>query len=601
MPEFALFEDRLAAPGQPAAWIFTAPVATWEIRTSRQLAAALAAMAEQNLWSVWALDHELGDLFEPKVEPKAQGSAQALPPGRPLARFWAYAEARALSPQELDEWWAAQTASQAAGVGGLSVGLDEATYRARLATLQEHIRAGDCYQVNFTFPLHFQAYGSPLDLYRQLRQRQPVRYGGFVQTASGTLISLSPELFLRRQGRRLVTRPMKGTAARLADPAADAQAASALARSEKNRAENLMIVDLLRNDLGRLALPGSVRVSQLFAVESYPTVHQMVSQVEAEVLSQDDFRLLEAMFPCGSITGAPKVRAMQLIRELEAAPRGLYTGALGWRSPTGELRLNVAIRTLELDAEGKGRMGVGSGIVADSRADEEWQECLLKARFLTDLDPGLELIETLRLEVQAGRPCFPRLAGHCRRMGDSAAWLGFPWSRKAMLATLASRAEGLADGVYRLRLALNKAGVLDARCLPLSPEPEGKRLLLLADAPVASRDPLRRHKTTARGLYDQALARVAARPEVFDVLFLNEQGEVAEGARSNVFARLDGKWLTPPLAAGALPGVFRAERLAAGEAEAAVLTLTDLRRAEEIRCANALRGWVPVSLVETGR
>ncbi|WP_303786021.1 aminodeoxychorismate synthase component I [Azovibrio restrictus] len=595
MLEFALFEDRLAAPGQPAAWLFEAPAACREIHDCAQLQAALQEIAAQGLWSVWVLDYELGYL----LEPKAQGAGQIdVAPARPFARLIAYARARSLDQSELDAWWAAQPPFEAAGVGGLKAGLDEAAYQAAVARIQAYIRAGDCYQVNFTFPLHFQAYGRPLDLYRRLRQSQPVRYGGFVQSASGTLISLSPELFLTRQGQRLLTRPMKGTAARAEAAAADAQAAADLANSAKNRAENLMIVDLLRNDLGRLALPGSVQVSQLFQVESYPTVHQMVSQVEARVADPDDFRLLEALFPCGSITGAPKVRAMQIIHELEAGPRGLYTGALGWRSPEGELRLNVAIRTLELDAAGRGRMGLGSGIVADSVAADEWRECLLKGRFLTALDPGLELIETLRLEVAAGRPCFPRLEGHCRRMAESATWLGFPWSRETTLATLEAQAEGLGDGVYRLRLTLNKAGVLDVRCVPLTPEPEGERLLLLADAVIQSRDPLRRHKTTSRSLYDQALARVAERPEVFDVLFLNEQGRVAEGARSNVFARIDGEWLTPPLASGALPGVFRAEMLAAGLAREADLNLADLRRAEEIRCGNALRGWVPVTLVE---
>ena len=595
MPEFALFEDRLAAPGQPAVWLFEAPQACWDIHDSGQLAAALEEIARRGLWSVWALDYELGY----RLEPRTLGAfAPPSPPGRPLARIWAYGRARVLDMAQGEAWWAAREPAEPAGAGGLLPGVDESAYRRAVAAIQAYIRSGDCYQVNFTFPLHFQAYGRPFDLYRALRRSQPVRYGGFVQTDRGALISLSPELFVARRGDRLTTRPMKGTMARAAGEAEDARAAAALAGSAKNRAENLMIVDLLRNDLGRLAVPGSVQVSQLFQVESYPTVHQMVSQVEARVADPDDFHLLQALFPCGSITGAPKVRAMQIIRELEAAPRGLYTGALGWRSPEGELRLNVAIRTLELDAEGRGRMGLGSGIVADSVAAEEWQECLLKGRFLTALDPGLELIETLRLEVVAGQSCFPRLEGHCRRMADSAAWLGFPWSREAMLAALAAQAEGLGDGVYRLRLTLNKAGVLDVRCVPLAPEPEGQRLLLLADAAIQSRDPLRRHKTTSRGLYDQALARVAECPEVFDVLFLNEQGRVAEGARSNVFARIDGEWLTPPLASGALPGVFRAEMLAAGQVREAELSLADLRRAEEIRCGNALRGWVPVTLME---
>ncbi len=586
---FALFEDRFAVPGQPAAWLFQEPAARWPVSDGQTLQQALAAVAAQGLWSVWCLDYELGPVLEPAA------TAGAKPAG---TRAWVqtYRDCQVLSLPELEAWLAARGPMAPAGVGALRAGLEESAYRAALGRIQDYIRAGDCYQINFTFPLEFQAYGTPLDLYRRLRTRQPVRYGGLVQAPEGSVISLSPELFLHRQGEHLLTRPMKGTAPRSPDVGADWLAAQALAASAKNRAENLMIVDLLRNDLGRVARPGSVAVTSLFAVESYPTVHQMVSQVEAEVEGGDDFALLQALFPCGSITGAPKVRAMQIIRELEQGPRGIYTGALGWRSPAGELRLNVAIRSLEIDARGRGRMGVGSGIVADSEAGAEWQECLLKGRFLTDLDPGLELIETLRLEVLLGQPRYPRLAGHLQRMAGSAAWLGFPWSEAAMRAAL--DLGDLADGLYRVRLSLDKAGAFSVRCQPLGSEPGGERLLLLAELRIDADDPLRRHKTTARSLYDQALARVAERPEVFDVLFLNEQGRVVEGARSNVFARIDGEWLTPPLESGALPGVFRAEMLATGLAREAELRLADLRRAEEIRCGNALRGWVPVTLVE---
>lgn len=585
---FALFEDRFAAPGQPAAWLLQEPAGRWLITDGQTLQQALAAIAAQGLWSVWCLDYELGQV----LEPAAAGGDQ--PAG---TRSWlqTYRDCQVLSPPELEAWLVARGTMAPAGVGELRAELEEPAYRAALERIQDYIRAGDCYQINFTFPLEFQAYGTPLDLYRRLRARQPVRYGGLVQGPECSIISLSPELFLHRQGEHLLTRPMKGTAPRSPDAGADRLAAQALVASAKNRAENLMIVDLLRNDLGRLARPGSVAVTSLFALESYPTVHQMVSQVEAEV-GGDDFALLQALFPCGSITGAPKVRAMQIIQELEQSPRGMYTGALGWRSPAGELRLNVAIRTLEIDDRGRGRMGVGSGIVADSEAGAEWQECLLKGRFLTDLDPGLELIETLRLEVRSGQPRYPRLAGHLQRMACSAAWLGFPWSEAAMRAAL--DLGDLADGLYRVRLSLDKAGVFSVRCQPLGPELGGERLLLLAEPRIDADDPLRRHKTTARSLYDQALARMAERPEVFDVLFLNEQGRVVEGARSNVFARIDGEWLTPPLESGALPGVFRAEMLAAGLVREAELSLADLRRAEEIRCGNALRGWVQVTLVE---
>lgn len=416
-----------------------------------------------------------------------------------------------------------------------------------------------------------------------MRERQPVRYGGFITDGDGGVVSLSPELFLERRGERLITRPMKGTAPR-------AQPPEVLRQSVKDLAENLMIVDLLRNDLGRVAENGSVTVDELFAIEAYPTVWQMVSEISATVRGKSFADILRALFPCGSITGAPKIRAMQIAAELESGPRGLYTGALGWLAPDGDFRLNVAIRTLELAADRRGRLGIGSAVVADSQASAEWRECLLKASFLGDCDPGLVLIETLRREAGA----YPRLAGHLQRLRASARWLGFPLDEAALQSRLAAQP---AAGTWRVRLTLDKAGMLDLRSFPLGAEPPGARFALLAGEPVAAADPLRQHKTSGRARYDAALQGIANDPQVFDVVFLNEDGEVAEGARSNVFVERDGVLLTPPLRSGALPGVLRAELLAAGRAREAVLRVEDL--AGGFLLGNALRGLIPVSLRST--
>lgn len=468
-----------------------------------------------------------------------------------------------------------------AGVGGMTPGCDEAGYGQALARIRDYIAAGDCYQVNFTFPLTFDCFGHPLALYAALRGRQPVRYGGIVATAAGSIVSLSPELFLERRGDRLLTRPMKGTAPRTADP-------ESLRASEKNRAENLMIVDLLRNDLGRVAASGTVQVDSLFEIEDYPTLWQMVSQISAQAPGRGFGDILKALFPCGSITGAPKIRAMQIAAELEGAPRGLYTGALGWIAPDGDFRLNVAIRSLELEADGKGRLGIGSGIVADSQAPAEWRECLLKSAFLADLDSGLRLIETLRREEGA----YSRLEGHLARLQASAAWLAFAYDRDAVLRALSMQPE---KGTWRVRLTLDKSGLVEVSAVPLGPEPAGPRFARLATARIDSRDPLRRHKTTARTLYDSALGGIAGQPEIFDLVFLNERGEVAEGGRSNVFVERDGILLTPPVASGALPGVLRAELLAAGRAREAVLYPQDL--ANGFFLGNALRGVLSVRLL----
>nr|WP_234086229.1 aminodeoxychorismate synthase component I [Azonexus sp. R2A61] len=517
------------------------------------------------------------------MEPKSAPS-QWSPGERPLARFWRFADCRRLTVPEAEAWLSRQRPGRAAGVGGLCSSRDEKTYLAAVDRIKAWISAGDCYQVNFTFPLDCRVFGHPLDLYAALRERQPAGYGGFVGDGRSAVVSLSPELFVERRAGRLRTRPMKGTAP-LAAPLAQ------LRDSPKDRAENLMIVDLLRNDLGRIATPGSVRVERLFDVEDYPTVRQMVSEISAMAPDASFGDILEALFPCGSITGAPKIRAMQIIGELENAPRGLYTGALGWLAPDGDFRLNVAIRTLEIAAGGRGRVGVGSGIVADSDPAAEWQECALKLAFLRDLDPGIKLIETLRRD----NGVYPMWAGHYARLKRSAAWLGFPIDEQGLFRALAAQPVA---GTWRVRLTLDKAGRIEVAAFPLEAAAPNERLAVLAEVRIDADDPLRRHKTTERAEYDAALAGLPADGAVFDAVFLNRRGEVAEGARSNVFVERDGYLLTPPLSSGALPGVLRDSLLAQGKAREAVLYPADL--SDGFWLGNALRGLIRVRLRSTG-
>jgi len=526
---------------------------------------------------VAALDYELGYLLEPKAAPPAWRPSAA----RPLARFWRFTDCLVLQAEEAEGWLAAHVNEAAAGVGGLRPLISENEHRAAVDRIKHLIFEGDCYQVNFTLPIEFEWFGAPLDLYARLRQHQPVRYGGFVGDMQQGLVSLSPELFLERRADRLLTRPMKGTAPRYSPP-------EQLRASEKDQAENLMIVDLLRNDLGRIADNGSVVVDRLFEIEDYPTVWQMVSAVSARVSNCKFAEVLPALFPCGSITGAPKIRAMQIAAELESSPRGLYTGALGWLAPDGDFRLNVAIRTLELKAGQTGKLGVGGGIVADSQPASEWQECLLKAKFLGDCDPGLKLIETLRRENGQ----YPRLAGHLARLRRSAAWFGFVLDETLVQQQLAVQPDA---GNRRVRLTLAKSGEIEVQSFALPEEPTGVRYAQLANGLIDSADPLRRHKTTERRLYDEALRHLPAGSSIFDVVFLNERGEVAEGARSNVFVERDGVLLTPALASGCLPGVLRAELLASGRAREAIVKPEDLQSGFWL--GNALRGLIRVELL----
>ncbi len=572
---FALFEDRQAPLGEPAAWRFDEFVELREPCSLAELRQSLEVFAQDGLWTVACLHYELGASFEPAVGQPATDA--------PLARFWRFRHRTTLSAEEVDALLAETSpVERVAGIAEVRPLVYENAYLAAVDRIKAWIAAGDCYQVNFTFPLHFSWFGSAFALYARLRERQPVRYGGVIVQPDGSgIVSLSPELFVQKQGRRLVTRPMKGTAPRDTSPAL-------LLASEKNRAENLMIVDLLRNDLGRIAALGSVKVEHLFEIEPYPSVWQMVSQISAELSetlsAQDSFSILKALFPCGSITGAPKVRAMQIIQALEAFPRGAYCGALGWISPTQDFRFNVPIRTLTLQANGEGRMGVGSGIVADSEGLDEWRECLLKARFLTDLDPGFRLIETLKAEDGQ----FPLREVHWARLSASAKCFGFAVDREKFDELLASVPK---NGTYRVRLTLDKAGQWGLTQAPLDVTPL-HAWAAMASKPIDAGYFLRRHKTTDRHIYDEALAHLPS--GFFDYVFLNERGEVAEGARSTVFVEREGRLLTPPVHSGALPGVLRASLLAQGRAQESILYPEDL--AAGFYLGNALRGLVAVQI-----
>ena len=464
--------------------------------------------------------------------------------------------------------------------------------------IREYIRAGDCYQVNLTTRLAGQASGlDPADLFLALNASQPGGFSLYLREAG--VASVSPELFfdwrpIPGAGRSwlLAAQPMKGTAPRGADRVEDEAAQQGLRTSEKERAENLMIVDLLRNDLSRVAQLGSVRVPRLFELHALPTVWQMTSTVTA--VSRAGLGLAEvfaALFPCGSVTGAPKVRAMQIIRELEAGPRGWYCGALGLIQPGGVATFNVPIRTVEFAGESL-RCGIGSAITLDSQPEAELAEWAAKARFLTRAEAPIEALETLRLEGGA----FPRGEAHLARMQRTARHFGLRFSvqeARALLARLAAEHPG---GPWRVRLTLDAVGHFSAQVLPLAPTATPVRLALAA-SPIAARGPgreLLQHKTTRRELYAPFAAAKPA--EAFDVILWNEAGELTECSFGNLALEIDGRWLTPRLDAGLLPGILRTELLAQGRLTEARLTRDDLARATGIAFLNSLRGWLPAVL-----
>lgn len=479
--------------------------------------------------------------------------------------------------------------------------VSRAEYDAMIARVLDLIRAGDIYQANLTFAASVPVAGNPLALYARLRGTARAGYGGFVWTGSAAMASLSPELFFNLRGREVMARPMKGTAQRDADAVRDAARCAELASDPKQRAENLMIVDLIRNDLSRIAAPGSVRVPELFRVESFPTIHQLVSDVAATLPDGvDAVDVLEAAFPCGSITGAPKVRAMEVIAEVERAPRGLYTGSIGFIEAGGDAAFNVAIRTLVFPpmtstgqsplpgAPFRATLGLGSGIVADSEAAAEWRECLAKGAFVTAAGGGFDLIETMRFDPVEG---VQRLDGHLARLRASADQFGFAFDRHAARNSLQAATFRLKQSA-RVRLRLSPRGSLAIEVGPLPSFGDVPVAVKLVPLPVAGDDFRLRHKTSAREFYDDA--RIASGAE--EVVLVNGEGFVTEGSMTNIFVERDGKLLTPPAELGLLPGVLRADLIARGQAVESLLRAPDL--ADGFFIGNAVRGLVPARLAE---
>ena len=466
-------------------------------------------------------------------------------------------------------------------------------YDARITRIHEYLQAGHTYQVNFTDRIYGSSDAEPLAIYAALLHQQPVPFAAYINTPSRAILSFSPEMFYRVSQGKITARPMKGTWPRGVNTASDCEAARLLQNDEKNRSEHVMIVDLLRNDLGRLCEYGTVRVGNLFSVERYSTLLQMTSSISGTLREgQKPSHIFRTLFPSGSITGAPKRRTMEIIRELERTPRCIYTGAIGYFGPHGESCFNVAIRTLELENK-QFTFGVGGGITAGSAAQQEYDECRIKGAFLTRTRPRFSLIETMRCESGISL-----LDLHMKRLADSADYFDIRYDATQLKAALASSAAECGNIISRVRMELDESGSWKIRTTPLEATPWNGRILLAAER-TDSRDVFLHHKTTNRNFYERHL--VAARDGGFDeVLFLNEAGQITEGTISNFYFRIKGRWLTPKLNCGVLPGVRRAFLLqnlhAAEECE---LTMEDLLKADRVFACNALHGERPVHSIQS--
>lgn len=554
---------------------------------AEDLSAALAKLQDyhtQGFYLAGYAAYELGYLLEPKLNDKLPTNYSA-----PLLQFGVFENYSSNAPELFKP-------PPPAPLLNLTPLWSKADYLERYNRVKDYIASGDIYQINLCFPMHGQYSGKPMTLYASLRARQPVHYGGVVSFGDGPdIISLSPELFFRRAENDMTMQPMKGTIKRLADPAADAALRDSLKADIKSQAENLMIVDLLRNDLSRISVPGSVKVPELYALETYPTLHQMTSKVTSKLTPDVEFiEIFKALFPCGSVTGAPKIRAMEIIRELEPAPRGAYCGALGFIDPpngnaAGQSCFNVGIRTLILEA-GQLRYNVGSGVVLDSVGADEYRECLLKADVVRGADRPC-LIETFRLNANETPHNFER---HMARLQRSAKALNYPFSIEKIISALKHIPHDAS--VKRVRLSLFADGEIDLDWTPLT-KLNTPIKLAISKHPLSLSFQETRHKISHRHFYDGERERVQALCGADEVLFLNPKGELCEGSYTSLFVKLnDGSFLTPDISCGLLPGILREDMLENGKAKPTVLTLADLDGAD-IFVGNSLRGLMTARLL----
>ncbi len=601
---FLLLDDARGAAASPSR-LYRDPLDVVVARRPDEVAPALERIAATPGQWAGVIAYEAGLTLEPRLQPLAASRSGA---AGPLVWFARFAGCTLLDDRAVDDWLAGE-GNGAATLGPLEPLVSPGGYARAFGRAREAIHAGDIYQVNLTFGLGGTWRGDPLALYRALRRDSRAGFGAVLWDGSHWTLSASPELFFELDGRDAAVRPMKGTAPRGGTPDEDAAQRAGLAASLKDRAENLMIVDLMRNDLSRLAEPGSVTVAEPFAIESYPTVHQMVTTVHARLTpGKAATDLLRAIFPCGSVTGAPKIRAMEWIDAIERDPRGSYCGAIGHidvdagampdADRAGRAVFNVAIRTVRLAPDfpgakaGRAIMGVGSAVVADSTVLGEWRECMLKGSFVRLSAGQADLIETMAFDPAKG---IALIELHLERLRDSASALGFAFDRHAARNAIQALCFDL-DAPAKVRLLLARSGAIALETAPLPAIPDRLLTCAVLPLPVAQDDWRLRHKTSERGFYEAAL-RAARAAGADEALLLRDDGLITEGSFTNVFVRRsDGRLITPRAAIGLLPGVLRRNLIEADKVVEGDVTLADL--AEGFLLGNAVRGLLPARLLD---
>ena len=591
-------ENNQNIKNNEAAYIYEDPVEIITANEPSEIAQAFAQIQcklDENYHVAGWVSYEAGLWFESKLK--------SLLPEKPIVPYiymGVYKERKILDGQSADQHWRQYEDKTAYALNGLQLSLDRESYEQAFDKIQDYLKAGDIYQVNFTQKATFDFEGSTKALYAALRNAQAVQYAAYIESDEIKVLSLSPELFITKSAGKLTAKPMKGTCRRGRTIDEDHKFSTALYHSEKERAENLMIVDLLRNDLSRQAAKGSVKVSNLYEVEKYRTFFTMTTTIEAKV--EDGCSALDVMtsiFPCGSVTGAPKIRAQEIINEIEQEQRGIYTGAIGYFTPDGDMCFSVPIRTITINNDGKGELGIGGAIVADSVAVNEYDECLLKAEFLTKNYPRFDLIETMGYSPKDG---IKFKDDHLERLEKSATYFSFSYDQKYINEQLERHIEYIKSNdveSFKIRVLLSKRGNISVTSEVVSLiDYDELPVVVLSKNNIDSQDTIYFHKTSLREFFVSEFIKYHAETGCFDVLFVNEKGELTEGSFTNLIIEKDGVYYTPPVACGLLPGIFRQQFLKdkSIKTQEVILRPEDLITADQVYLCNSVRGLIPVQI-----
>lgn len=590
---FLLFETSLADKTDHKSYCFSSPIDVIKVSRPESIPQAFKKIQEyrKKYFIAGYFSYELGYYFEKQFRPKKNYKF-------PLMHLAVFDKAAVfdhkngrVSGNIPTGLFQKPSSKEDFSIESLKFNFSKSEYCKRVETIRDYIRKGDTYQVNLTGKFKFGFKGSAFSFYDELKKRQNVPYGSFCKLGNEYILSFSPELFFRKENDRIISRPMKGTIKRGRDIFEDRFLSHTLRTNEKERAENLMIVDLIRNDLGRVCRTGTVKTKELFHIEKYRTLFQMTSTIEGKLKKNISyFDIFSNIFPGGSVTGAPKIKTMQIIRELEKESRNVYCGALGIFFPGNKAVFNLPIRTVRIEGK-RAEMGIGSGIVYDAKPENEFNECMLKAKFLTQKYQGFELTEGILFDKK-----YRFLEAHLKRMKDSAEYFSFVFDEAKARDILKKNAKKLSGrGTFKVRMLLTKDGKITVGNSEIQKPEKGIKYAAVSKYKTDPENVFLYHKTTNRGFYDAELKKYFKKG-CFDVIFLNKKNEVTEGARTNIFILKNKKYYTPPVESGILKGVYREYAIRKLRAEEKILHKKDLESADKIFLCNSVRGMVEVKI-----